>query len=439
MVSADEILSGQTLSDHQLQSRLSEAVRLPSQHRTVADWLFDVHADDYRSAPATIPPSGFENALAIVSESQSIPSDTSSLAVSQQASPQDGHEKRNKTFVVFIPNEEIDGITFGHTFHIGVPIKHTLFPVRDVLRSTFAMVGKFVFDRAQSELLIYLKLFTASNAVLTHIRYIDFGKEVSMFSLPLQDYDYYNIPSRCIGLTVYKQRKIASLSSSHPASGSRAMRTSADDLSQNVSENVDIMCGRHPGPAIYSSGVWGDDEVTQLDTHLLDRIESAESKLSCEYSFKYEDLRDDWDSLEKSSEMAVSRSGSIALLPFQKGLPPGATLNSDYVETCTTALSCFLIGKFRSSLKRFMGRSSLGQREAPVEVHMVTETKEVTVHERKMLQTFAARSYYADTLSVTTDMPLIAKPDDLTEGSSQKKCSENVQYGGNETQRVLRG
>lgn len=439
MVSDFKYILGQGLSDYQLQSRLSEALRLPSQNRTVADWLFDVHADEFQLATATISPSDFENALTIVSETQPIPSDSFSV-VSHQASPQGDREKGNKTFAVFIPSEEKDGISFGYTFHIGVPFNHTLFPVRDVLRSTFAMVGKFVFHKAQSEILIYIKGLTAGSAALTTIRYVaDIGKETSIFSLPHQDYDYFNMPTRCIGLTVYTQRQIASMPSSLTESGTKTKRPAADDLSHDVSENAGILRARHPASAIYSSGVWGDDEVTQVETHLLDRIESARSKHSCEYSFKYEDLRDDWDPLEKSAEKVLSRSSSVALLPLEKRLMPGGTLKFDGVEACITALRGCIVGKFRSSLKRFMGISALGQRESPVEVQLRTETKEVSLQERKMLQTFAARSYYADALSVRTDMQLVAKPDDSMEGSPQKKCSEYLQSGDNEAQRVMGG
>lgn len=66
MTATTERFFGQSLSGHDVERRLRSALRLPSQSRSVAEWLFDVHENNFRVDSSTVSPECFATALAVV-------------------------------------------------------------------------------------------------------------------------------------------------------------------------------------------------------------------------------------------------------------------------------------------------------------------------------------------------------------------------------------
>lgn len=432
------------LSDEDLQFMLGNALAVPAHHPRVAEWLFGVQEED-PTATTTISPASFDSALSIESKTRCIPSEEVAPHSGKDCADDD-LENVTKSFIVFVPVEEKDGVALGYTFHIGVPMKQSLFPVRDVLRSTFAMIGRFAFDKSRREILIYIRDMTPTTSSLCCFKGLDESrKEVSFFSLPDHDFDGHHLPSRCVGVTTYRGK--FSPSQGEPA-GCEPKTAFAAPYENHVATNFDSMIGEtpadpvihenpvgsfidgNPASAIHASGMLSDEPMTQFDTHLLDAFDCLESKNVGDYGLQIDSCRYACDPLEKQDDnegMSQSDSdGSVSLgMDLDGPLIPLETKRPGSPTDCILGLRFSMLGDTSYSVKRFMGRSSLGQRDAPVEVHMHSGTKETGAKEGEILRMFAARTYYALTLSVTTDLRLTEKHVDESYGDAHKKRKDD--------------
>lgn len=410
---------GESLSGNDVKRRLRAALRLPSQSRKVADWLFDVYEHNFRVDSSTVSPDCFASALAIVSESFSeLPDESERLRLPQDGKGKDD-EIYSKAFVVFIPAEERDGIILGYSFHIGTPVKQDMFPICEVLRQTYANVGRFAFDKLHSEVLLSMVQSTPTTSLVCTLNWFEGALQQTMyFSVPFEEYGYGNLPSRVIGLSIHSQWMLASCTPNSSVFDARgdvrlleAYPTPCTDSFKSINDGSRD-CAVGDDSVIHSSGMWGDDEVNHLDMHLLDSFETLESS-KCENQFTC-------DELGVSFSDVGAMLGPAGASSEKEGRSEG--LSGWYKQTMIaewmTELAGCLLGEFRTRLTRWMTPVSVDQMDSTKEWDMWREVQEVGVSERSILQKFAARSYYADTLGVSTDMrlrPVVIAPEDAEE------------------------
>lgn len=162
--------------------------------------------------------------------------------------------------------------------------------------------------------------------------------------------------------------------------------------------------------------------MTHFDTHLLDSFETLDSS-KCENQYTCDELGvsivDAEATLGTGDSCRYADKGGRSL--FSSGECKQLTM-----AECMTELAGCVLGQFRTRLTRWMTAASVEQKEATREWDMWCDVQEVGVSERWMLQKFAARSYYADTLGVTTDMrlrPLAIVLEDAEDGRESRDTS----------------
>lgn len=370
---------------------LHSALRLPRASPKVASWLFPDDSESPYIDTSTLPPSLFERALTLVSESYFTPFHTAPPSVAA-ALPKESY------FLVLIPLHIDDSVTLGYTFHIGLPASDSLFPISDVLPSKFALVGRFAYDRSAGQLLIFIKDFTHNYSHLGLCeRTPSNDRKLQFVSLAKQRFSAEHLPTEALGVTLMSQPV------DEPAGNpdicldaNRECRGSDDDNESGRSSNGrSCPSDRKEVPLTIRQ----ETDCTVVASRPRRGRSSGRNGLQ--------------GSTSTTAPASGSGSGSVPAAPVMLGnLTSGANSGGEAVwgtlSRSVAELSAFMSGQFR---------------ECPITVHKPDERcgrsamavgvfRSYTRHgyegEAEMLQKMAARTYYASALSVSTDMRLAA-------------------------------
>lgn len=275
-------------------SKLKDALTLPSLSRQVAEWIFDERDKSFEHGGVTIPPHAFRSALALVSDTEFVPA-KHSMRYRSHLSPKNGRDSlqtNTNMLSLYIPVEETEGIYLGYTFSIGPPFDTSVFPLQEVLLTTFSLSGRFAFEKVGHRMLIYITGMAENTAMLMSSIWISPNhRQRCYFALPKEEYAFDKLPSQVIGLTVneefiVRQPPHAPADSSAIVGYSQGLGTFSrnekfmSDSSILSSGQISSLDSLVSGASLSSKGIWFENDVTALHPHLLQGFGSTESASS---------------------------------------------------------------------------------------------------------------------------------------------------------------
>lgn len=438
----------------EVSSKLRDALRLPSHNRQVAEWIFNERDKQFEHGGVTLPPNAFRNALALVSNNEFVPARHSMLFQSQLSSKngQNSLQTNTNMFSLYIPVEEVDGIYLGYTFTIGAPFDTSVFPLQEVVLTTFSLSGRFAFEKASHQTLICITGLAENTYMLMSSTWISPNlRQRCYFALPKEEYTFDKLPSQVIGLTVNEEYIATQSPAASPAS--KATITNSQGLTTwsptaNIMPDSPLLSSAPlssygsllSDASLSSKGIWVDNDVTSLHPHLLQGFGSTESP-SCRMhtDFIVDPLLDaptdasarlteeDISSSQRNSGTVVScmspgghEKESVFILDTNRANTRSVQLSSKLKEIrfhsasglvdlsslrlCLQDISSATQGAFFSPrvTRSVLDASSYGAALA-VTGKLRTQIQPADQKQRELLEKFALRTYYSRTQSVSAD------------------------------------
>eukprot|EP00177_Eucheuma_denticulatum_P007821 GFKZ01014235.1.p1 GENE.GFKZ01014235.1~~GFKZ01014235.1.p1 ORF type:complete len:737 (+),score=93.76 GFKZ01014235.1:84-2213(+) len=198
---------------------LQLALRMPSLHPWIADWLFSQSAEPFHPKTAPLPPEAFDNSLAIhlhhdISTPSSAcprpPRPLSTLCPTAEKDSRPPVTVSKDIDLLLVPVLHVDGITAGYTFLKGVheatfrpftpPSPTDANPYPSTLSSEF-IAGRFAFDTSERDFLMVVNSMSPHMTGIVSMRWRDNkSRDRSFFAIPKADYGPGNLPSRVLSV-----------------------------------------------------------------------------------------------------------------------------------------------------------------------------------------------------------------------------------------------
>lgn len=198
---------------------LQLALRMPSLHPWIADWLFSQSAEPFHPKTAPLPPEAFDNSLAIhlhhdiSTPSSACPRSPRPLSTLCPASAKDPRPPVTVTKdidLLLVPVLHVDGITAGYTFLKGVH-EATFRPFTPASPSAANpplsnmshefIAGRFAFDTSERDFLMVVNSMSPHMTGIVSMRWRDkTSRDRSFFAIPKADYGPGNLPSRVLSV-----------------------------------------------------------------------------------------------------------------------------------------------------------------------------------------------------------------------------------------------
>lgn len=453
-----------------VESQLKNSLRLPSVNQRVADWLF-VATDVHVRQRVTLPPHAFRTALALSSETQFIPS-TQSLLRSHLSTSDGPSNTQTDTamFCLYIPVEEVDEVCLGYTFTIGAPFDTSVFPLREVILTTFSLSGRFAFDKTNGQILVYVTGLARNTAMLMSTIWVDSThRRKRYFALPKNNYSFHNLPNQVIGLTVNDEYVDRSLdhrftSPNSVEASNRGMPTTSTGFMptpQVPSDRSNFSdSSRASHVSLSAEGVWSGTNVASLHPHLLQGLDPLGSPSCLQNDAIIDPLLDNptasntgqhelssplRDNRKVVSGLGTSGQGneSIFMLDRSARRESGGTSiasksndiffhsDSGLIDLSSLAISLQDIARFTQG-SFSSPRVIRGVMEPSPTVSMIasgrlrTRIQPSDRKERELLVQSSLRSYYCDAQSVSADGRLLprlrAANDSRTSSADDENC-----------------
>lgn len=403
-------------------SRLRAALHLPLSSRKIADWIFDERDVSFRSNATLVSPDFLEKSVYVVVRSAVSPSEEGLEPTSDPMSTTSQGNESNPApaclFMALIPAEVVDGVIIGYTFHVGTPLDPELLDLRGALNSTFGQVARFAFDGMRRHLVVYIPSYTIDRDLLAVMEWTSaLDREVTHISIPSQQYSFDEPPSKVLSATVVRQANILRpLRRSHLQSP-----LVTTDLFAQTSQVVES--------ALKVSGILSDTtDVASMHPHLLDdfipnceTLQRYPSGAFCLEEQPYpvidgaEGGSDGIDSgiaipfvAQSSLLLPTSQLAAVMANSVEQNVNGSVSVSFEispmglWIEQMTETL----IGNFGGCIEtQAFGQSC---RYGNFREHCNLANAE----EQQMLSVFSSRTYYADTLAVTTDCRLLNSTED---------------------------
>lgn len=385
---------------------LQEALRLPAQNRVVAEWVFDEQEQDFHVNSNTVRPSAFDNALVMVSKSKFIPGNDTPLPSSSYQQITNGNANDFTTlFMLHILVKESDGFYMGYSFTIGSPFEESLLPLRDAF-GTYSIIGRFVLDNDRRHMLVYISNFTPRTNLIMALNWHENNhRSRSYFSIPNEEYSFHKLPTEVIGFTINDEflEPGQSAAPTHiPKPAEKEPPSPASDKEIRSHEESTVTKTSAYRSLLPTESPWVED-VTELHPNLLDTFESPDTADS--FSAPGRVFEFGWPP-ENSSALSYPRD-----LHQKEKTPTLVNGINTAVRTTDVSIPDFVSGIWGVFQGTFFSpavirqlRTGVGECNTPSIVGQIrVQIEAAPPEDMKVLQTFARRRYYAETLPVAPD------------------------------------
>lgn len=278
-------------------------------------------------------------------------------------------------------------MAFGFTFHIGLPAPDSLFPIADVLRSKFALVGRFALDRVKREVIFYIKDFSDNTSHLGLCeRLPNKQRRLHFLSLPKRSFTSKDLPSEALGATVICQ----------PAAPADPRQAMSAQSSGNNERKQSSSCSD-----------WNADGRVKKEV-----VKAVQARAPC-------------GGTDAKAYEVLTKTKTVGSLG-----PAGGGLDPVSLGYCIRDLRSVLCGEFRPCQITRNLPATPGVSCAEVVGLFSSMTRFGGDDETELLQRLAARTYYAAVLSVSNDMRLVGGGEGREEGKERKRKRKRKERGG---------